>query len=174
MHPSDDMTAMQVPVGVMGAGLIGRAWAIVFARAGVSVRLHDVDEQALEAAREALEHSLQDLAAHGLIDAPQDVLARIRFEPDLARAMADVGYVQECGPENLAAKRQIYAQLEAAVAPTTILASSTSGIAASRFTDHLQHPERCLVAHPVNPPYLIPLVEVVPTRPPPRPWWNAP
>jgi L-gulonate 3-dehydrogenase len=154
---------MTTPVAVVGAGLIGRAWAIVFARAGVPVRLHDVDEQALAAARDALRHSLDDLAAYGLISEPQEVLSRVRFEADLAQAMADVGYVQECGPETLEAKRQIYSQLEAAVAPTTILASSTSGIAASRFTDHLQHPERCLVAHPVNPPYLIPLVEVVPT-----------
>ncbi|MCG6658221.1 3-hydroxyacyl-CoA dehydrogenase [Halomonas campisalis] len=154
---------MQTRVGVVGAGLIGRAWAIVFARAGVPVRLYDVDEQALAAARDALRHSLDDLAASGLIGAPQEVLSRIRFEADLTQAMADVDYVQECGPENLEAKRQIYVQLEAAVASTTILASSTSGIAASRFTDHLQHPERCLVAHPVNPPYLIPLVEVVPT-----------
>jgi L-gulonate 3-dehydrogenase len=154
---------MTTPVAVVGAGLIGRAWAIVFARAGVEVRLYDVDEQALATAQEALRHSLEDLARYGLIEQPHAVLSRIRFEADLAKAMADAGYVQECGPENLEAKRQIYSQLEAAVAPTTILASSTSGIAASRFTDHLQHPERCLVAHPVNPPYLIPLVEVVPT-----------
>jgi 3-hydroxyacyl-CoA dehydrogenase len=77
--------------------------------------------------------------------------------------MAGAEYIQECGPENVEAKRRIYADLEAVSAKDAVLASSTSGIAASQFTAHLRHPERCLVAHPVNPPYLIPLVEVAPT-----------
>ncbi len=150
-------------VAVIGAGLIGRAWAIVFARAGTPVCLYDVSEPALAQARGAIRTSLEDLVNYGLVDDPDAVMACITIEPDLGRALGDVGYVQECGPEDVAAKREIYAAMEAVVSADTILASSTSGIAASRFTDHLRHPERCLVAHPVNPPYLIPLVEVVPT-----------
>lgn len=154
---------MSDKIAVIGAGLIGRAWAIVFARAGRPVCLFDVSDEALAGARTAIRTSLEDLAAYELVDDPETVMAHISVEPDLTRALDGVGYVQECGPEDLAAKQRIYAEIEAVVATDTILASSTSGIAASQFTGHLRHPERCLVAHPVNPPYLIPLVEVVPT-----------
>ncbi|NIC39410.1 3-hydroxyacyl-CoA dehydrogenase [Halomonas desiderata] len=150
-------------VGVAGAGLIGRAWAIVFARAGLPVALYDVDRDALSNALGAIRQSLEDLQRAGLVEAVEPIMARIRTEASLAEAMVGVAYVQECGPEDCPLKQQLYAELEAVVSAETILASSTSGIAASRFTSQLKHPERCLVAHPVNPPYLIPLVEVVPT-----------
>jgi 3-hydroxyacyl-CoA dehydrogenase len=154
---------MTARIGIVGAGLIGRAWAIVFARAGISVSLYDVDAGALDKVRGAIRHSLVDLQKAGLIDDVEAPLSLIQTENDLARAMAGAEYIQECGPENVEAKRRIYADLEAVSAKDAVLASSTSGIAASQFTAHLRHPERCLVAHPVNPPYLIPLVEVAPT-----------
>jgi L-gulonate 3-dehydrogenase len=154
---------MTAQIGVVGAGLIGRAWAIVFARAGMAVSLYDVNANTLDKAREAIRQSLADLQQAGLIEEMEAPLALIRTESNLQRAMEDVKYIQECGPENVEAKRGIYSDLEAVVGKDTVLASSTSGIAASQFTDHLSHPERCLVAHPVNPPYLVPLVEVVPT-----------
>lgn len=153
---------MTPQIGILGAGLIGRAWAIVFARAGMSVSLYDVDAGALDKARDAIRQSLVDLQQAGLVESVEAPLSLIQTESDLARAMAGVEYIQECGPENTELKRRIYSDLEAVVAEDTILASSTSGIAASQFTEHLRHPERCLVAHPVNPPYLIPLVEVAP------------
>lgn len=154
-------TAMTI--GVVGAGLIGRAWAIVFARAGFAVSVYDVNATALESASAAVHQSLIDLRQAGLVAGVDQVMANIRFDGNFASAMQGVGYVQECGPENIEGKRAIYRELEDVVSDDTILASSTSGIAASLFSDHLRHPERCLVAHPVNPPYLIPLVEVVPT-----------
>ena len=155
---------MSTQVAVIGAGLIGRGWAIVFARAGVTVRLHDVDEQQLTLAKGLVMGSLFDLQDAGLIDQPEVIAARIHYCADLASAVADVEYVQECGPENVALKQALYSQLESVVTPDTILASSTSGIVASQFAGHLQHPQRCLVAHPVNPPYLVPLVEVAPSE----------
>ncbi|WP_328716416.1 3-hydroxyacyl-CoA dehydrogenase [Halomonas elongata] len=154
---------MTTRIGILGAGLIGRAWAIVFARAGMPVTLYDVDDDALDTAREAIRQSLTNLQLAGLIEDAEPPLALIRTENDLARAMADTAYIQECGPENVEAKRRIYTDLETVAAKDTVLASSTSGIAASQFTEHLHHPERCLVVHPVNPPYLIPLVEVAPS-----------
>ncbi|CAN5780581.1 3-hydroxyacyl-CoA dehydrogenase [soil metagenome] len=153
---------MHDTIAVIGAGLIGRAWAIVFARAGLRAALFDPDAGALARARGGVAASLGDLRAAGLIDDPAPIAARIAYEPSLAAAVQGVAYVQECGPESLEMKRGIYAELEAACAPETILASSTSSITASRFAAHLARPERCLVAHPVNPPSLIPLVEVVP------------
>jgi 3-hydroxyacyl-CoA dehydrogenase len=154
---------MTARIGIVGAGLIGRAWAIVFARAGISVSLYDVDAGALDKVRGAIRQSLVDLQQAGLIEDVEAPLSLIQTENDLARAMAGAEYIQECGPENVEAKRRIYADLEAVSAKDAVLASSTSGIAASQFTAQLRHPERCLVAHPVNPPYLIPLVEVAPT-----------
>ncbi|MBW5800025.1 3-hydroxyacyl-CoA dehydrogenase [Halomonas elongata] len=154
---------MTTRIGILGAGLIGRAWAIVFARAGMPVTLYDVDGDALDTAREAIRQSLTNLQLAGLIEDAEPPLALIRTENDLARAMADTAYIQECGPENVEAKRRIYTDLETVAAKDAVLASSTSGIAASQFTEHLHHPERCLVVHPVNPPYLIPLVEVAPS-----------
>ncbi|WP_404297479.1 3-hydroxyacyl-CoA dehydrogenase [Halomonas sp.] len=154
---------MSAHIGIVGAGLIGRAWAIVFARAGMPVTLYDVDPGALDMARGAILQSLDDLQQAGLIEDGKAPLSLIEMESDLARAMEGAAYIQECGPENIEAKRRIYTDLERVAADDTVLASSTSGIAASQFTAHLRHPERCLVAHPVNPPYLIPLVEVVPT-----------
>lgn len=166
MQPVTEGAQLQpttMTIGVVGAGLIGRAWAIVFARAGFTVSVYDVNTTALESAGAAVRQSLIDLEQAGLVGGVEQVMANIRFDGNLASAMQGVGYVQECGPENVEGKRAIYLELEGVVADNTILASSTSGIAASLFSDHLRHPERCLVAHPVNPPYLIPLVEVVPT-----------
>lgn len=154
---------MTARIGVIGAGLIGRAWAIVFARSGMSVCLYDVDASALGKVRDGIRQSLQDLLQAGLIEDIEAPLSLIQTENDLAHAMRGVEYVQECGPEDIDAKRRIYSELESVVAIDTVLASSTSGMVASRFTNHLKHPERCLVAHPVNPPYLIPLVEVAPS-----------
>lgn len=150
-------------VAVIGAGLIGRAWAIVFARAGFDVALNDVSADALATARIAIDDALANLADAGLIvEEPAAVLGRIRGEPDLAAAVAGAVYVQECGPEREADKRALFAELDRLAAPEAILASSTSGIVASRIVAGLSRPQRCLVAHPVNPPYLIPLVELAP------------
>lgn len=149
-------------VAVVGAGLIGRAWAIVFARAGVAVRLYDSDPAALDAAQARIGQALHDLKGHGLIENVEAVQRHVTIVPGLLAALDGAGYVQECGPEELDKKRAIFAQLDAAAPPETILASSSSGLVASSFIDHLNHPGRCLVAHPVNPPYLIPLVEICP------------
>lgn len=153
---------MKRTVAVIGAGLIGRAWAIVFARAGFPVVLHDVSAEALAAAGAAIETALEDLVVAGLITDTPAIMRNIRTETDLESAIEGVYYVQECGPETVQAKRELFGVLDELAGPDTILASSTSGIVASRFVADLTRPQRCLVAHPVNPPYLIPLVEVAP------------
>jgi 3-hydroxyacyl-CoA dehydrogenase len=156
-------------IAIIGSGLIGRSWAIVFARAGHAVSLHDNDGAALTENLGRLEQGLADLAQCGLIDEPQStVRARITPALDLAAALDGAAYVQENVGENLQAKRQIFEQLDRLAAPECILASSTSTIAASLFTGHLVHRARALVAHPVNPPHLVPLVELCPAP------WTAP
>ena len=154
---------IQRRVAVIGAGLIGRSWAIVFARAGFSVALWDAAPAALPAARAFIAERLPELAAAGLLaDPPEAVLARIRLAESLAAALAGAEYVQENGPERLADKADLFAEMDRLAAPEAILASSTSGIPASQFTGNLAGRGRCLVAHPVNPPYLVPVVELCP------------
>ncbi|WP_370161336.1 3-hydroxyacyl-CoA dehydrogenase [Limimaricola soesokkakensis] len=150
-------------IAVIGAGLIGRAWAVVFARAGLEVTITDIDATSLAAARRRIETTLTDLEHAGLIDDPQAALARISSEGDFAKAVAGAGYVQECGPENVEIKSRLFAELEEMTDADTILASSTSGITASSFNRLMRDPSRALVAHPVNPPSVIPLVEVAPS-----------
>lgn len=156
-------------IAVIGAGLIGRAWAIVFARAGFEVALWDAVPQALQACRQLLEENLADLARHGLIEeAPATLLARIRPATSLADALTDAILVQENVKETVEVKQAIFAEMDALAAPHTILTSSTSWIPTSAFSAQLPGRQRVLVAHPVNPPYLIPLVELAPA-----PWTSA-
>ncbi len=147
-------------VGIVGAGLIGRAWAVVFARAGWSVRLFDTHAATLAAAPGLIRTALDDLARHGLVADPASAMARVSLAPDLATAVADVALVQENGPETVDAKRALFAELDRMAPPDAILASSTSAIVASLFTEDLPGRSRCLVAHPVNPPHLVPIVEL--------------
>ena len=156
-------------IAVIGSGLIGRAWAIVFARAGHPVALYDSDAGALAQNLGVIDAGLEELALNKLIDEPPaTVRARIRAAHDLAAALGGAGYVQECIPEQLEAKTAVFATMDAIAAPDCILASSTSTIPASAFTAELSGRSRCLVAHPVNPPHLIPLVELAPA-----PWTDA-
>jgi 3-hydroxyacyl-CoA dehydrogenase len=146
--------------GIVGAGLIGRSWANIFARAGWQVRVWDPLPEQRATAHEQIALSLHDLARHGLVDHPDAAAQRIEVVDDLAAAVREAEYVQESGPENLEAKLTTFAQLDAAAPASTILASSTSAIVASLFTEKLAGRPRCLVAHPVNPPHVIPVVEL--------------
>ncbi|MGP1614559.1 MAG: 3-hydroxyacyl-CoA dehydrogenase [Pollutimonas bauzanensis] len=150
-------------IAIIGAGLIGCAWASVFARAGHPVALHDVDAQALASAGGAIETNLAALYEAGLIsETPQAVMQRISIDASLEDALRGAVLVQENVRETVAAKKEIFARLDALADPGAILASSTSGIPASSFTEELKGRARCLVGHPINPPSLVPLVELVP------------
>ena len=150
-------------IAVVGAGLIGGAWAIVFARAGHQVRIWDPAPGAAEAALATIAARLADFAAAGLVtEAPAAVAARVTAAPTLEACLEGAAHVQENGPERVEVKRETFARLDALAPPEVVLASSTSGIPASAFTEGLAGRGRCLVAHPVNPPSLVPLVELVP------------
>lgn len=150
-------------IATVGSGFVGRSWAIVFARGGCTVAMHDPIPAALDAARDAIDAALAEMAANGLIDEPvATVAARIRIEPDLAAAVADVDYVQESSPERLPLKRALFADLDRMTRPDAILATSTSGIPVSAIAHDLPGRARCIVAHPANPPHLLPAIEMVP------------
>lgn len=147
-------------IAVVGAGLIGQAWAIVFARAGQDVVLWDGQAPALLEAPIIIAKLVQDLARAGLVDDPAKVLARITTQADLAVALKGAGYVQENLPERVEMKVNIFERMDALTPRDVILASSTSSIPASKFTESLAGRARCVIAHPVNPPYLVPVVEI--------------
>jgi L-gulonate 3-dehydrogenase len=150
-------------VAVVGAGLIGRAWCIVFARAGFNVTLWDQFPVQTTQALAFVADRLPELRAAGLLaDEPASVLARIQPMQSLWEALRDADYIQESGPERVDIKTGVFTELERAARPDAIIASSSSGIPASAFTEQLKTRQRCLIAHPVNPPYLVPLVEICP------------
>ena len=149
---------------IVGTGFIGRAWAISFARAGCKVQLWDQADGAAGKAIEYISGVLDDLAENGLLNGqtPSSVLARISAAATLEDALADAQHVQENTPEILETKIEVFARLDAAARPDAILASSTSALLPSHFTKDLKGRGRCVIVHPINPPYLIPAAEVVP------------
>jgi 3-hydroxyacyl-CoA dehydrogenase len=147
-------------IAVIGAGLIGQAWAIVFARGGCDVQLWDGDPQAVVQALPLIAQQVRQLEARELLPDAASVVQRIHAAGSLDEALEGVDYVQENLPERRELKQDIFARLDALAPPAAILASSTSSIPASVFTGDLTGRQRCLVAHPVNPPYLVPVVEL--------------
>jgi L-gulonate 3-dehydrogenase len=153
-----------VDVGIVGAGSIGVAWAIVFARAGHAVRMFDPDGSRLDAAAAEVAGRLAALADEGLVlpDVVSTIADRVDMSASLGYALAGAGYVQECAPERLELKRELFAQLDRQAPADAVLASSSSALTVSAITDGLPDPGRCLIAHPGNPPYLLSIVELVP------------
>ncbi|HEY1608810.1 MAG TPA: 3-hydroxyacyl-CoA dehydrogenase [Paraburkholderia sp.] len=156
-------------IAIVGAGLIGCAWASVFARAGHAVTLYDIDASAVASARDTVRASLVKQHAAGLIDEePDTVIARVDATASLEDALRGADFVQENVRETVDAKQAIYVKLDKLVGPHTLIASSTSGIPASAFTEGLACRQRCFVGHPINPPSVVPLVELVPA-----PWTDT-
>ena len=155
-------------VGLVGVGLIGRAWANVFSRAGWNVNCWDANRDATAAAPGLVADSLRDLARHGLVADAQAAAKRVRSSATMEEAVAGVDFVQESGPETIEAKLDIWKRLDPAAPAEAVLVSSSSAIVASRFTEGLKGRHRCLIAHPVNPPHVVPIVELSPAP------WTSP
>jgi L-gulonate 3-dehydrogenase len=143
-------------VAIVGSGFIGRAWAITFARAGHSVSLWDVDSSATPKAIDYIARMLPDLAENDLLAGlgPDAVLANLNVAANLESAF------QENAPEKLDVKIAVFAELDRLSPSNAVIASSSSAILPLLFTESLPGRHRCLVVHPINPPYLIPAAEV--------------
>ncbi|WP_342640092.1 3-hydroxyacyl-CoA dehydrogenase [Rhodoligotrophos ferricapiens] len=152
-------------ITIIGTGLIGRAWAITFARAGHSVVLWDTAAGAAAQAVDYITSVLPDLAANNLLNgsAPEELLARISVTDQIETALAGADHIQENTPERLEVKQAVFAELDRLAPKTAVVASSTSALLPSSFTESLPGRHRCLVVHPINPPYLIPAAEIVPS-----------
>ncbi|PKK27432.1 crystallin, lambda 1, partial [Columba livia] len=152
-------------VAIIGSGLIGRNWAMVFAAGGFKVKLYDIAQQQLTSALEYIRKQMKELeeseSLKGTLSAEQQ-LALISTCTDLKAAVEGATFVQECTPENLELKRKIFGQLDLIADDNVILSSSTSCLLPSKVFTGLKHVKQCIVSHPVNPPYFVPLVEIVP------------
>ena len=146
-------------VGIVGAGVIGGGWALHYLRMGFDVDVYDPAPQAKDDLLRLRDAALPVLERLGL--RPGAAPDRIGFHSGLADAVAGADFVQENGPEDGAVKRRILAGIDKATPPEVIIASSTSGFAMTMLQADCANPRRCVVGHPFNPPYLIPLVEVV-------------
>ncbi|HHT8897734.1 TPA: 3-hydroxyacyl-CoA dehydrogenase NAD-binding domain-containing protein [Burkholderia cenocepacia] len=141
-------------IAIVGAGVIGASWTAFYLTQGFDVVVTDPAPQADARLRDALAAFLGERAA--------ELAARLSFDADLVRALDGVDFVQENGPERLDLKRALYRQMDDVLPAHVPIASSSSGLKMSDIqTACAKHPERCLIAHPFNPPHLIPLVELV-------------
>ena len=146
-------------VAVVGTGVIGASWAAHFLAHGRTVVASDPAAGAEERLRAAVDTHWRWL--HELGKVRERSYAGLHFDSDLERAVSSAEFVQENGPEQLDFKQALFARLDAATSPDVILATSSSGLLISSIQSSCIHPERVIVGHPVNPPHLLPLVEVI-------------
>lgn len=162
-HPTNPVSDVPSTVAVIGAGSIGIAWAVVFASAGIAVRVFEKEETVRRSAAHEIDLKLVDLARAGILREPAAAaVERVAICASLEEALLGAEFVQECVVENLAVKRALFAELDRLTDRSIVLASSTSAIMASQFAEGLAGRERCLVVHPGNPPYFLRVAEVVP------------
>jgi L-gulonate 3-dehydrogenase len=145
---------------LIGAGLIGRSWAIVFARGGCEVKLFDADQEQVNRALSWSASALEALASENLISDPAWVHTLITPAQSMTEAVADVDYVQESIGEDLQLKRNVLTEVDRLTPMDAVIASSTSAFMPSLLFSLLHGRHRCVVAHPMNPPHLAPVVEI--------------
>jgi carnitine 3-dehydrogenase len=146
-------------IGIVGTGVIGASWSAFFLAKGFDVVASDPADGAEERLRRLVEHYWPTLETLGLSKGAS--LHRLTFENNLDKALAEVDFVQENGPERLDIKRELIAKIDAASPEHALIATSSSGILLSSIQDAAKHPERIVLGHPFSPPHLIPLVEVL-------------
>jgi len=151
-------------VACVGSGLTGHSWATLFAIKGHPVILQDEKAGILEKAVKGIKFNLDFLVRKNLLSkkGAAAALRKVKKTTSIAEAVADAEYVQESVFESYEVKKTVFKEMDAAAPSCSILASSSSGLLMTEIQKVTKRPERCLVAHPFNPPHLIPLVELVP------------
>lgn len=158
------MTAatLNAKIAIVGSGFIGRGWAARFASAGAQVRLWDADASVPGKALAWLDETLPAMEKLELIADAKAARGRVTAHATLEEAVRGVDYIQESAPEKLELKRELHARIDVADCASAVIGSSTSTFPGTKFFSGLKHAARCLVAHPANPPHLLPVVELVP------------
>jgi len=153
-------------IGIVGSGLIGKSWAMIFASVGYNVVLYDVEEKQVTASIESIARELKQFESEGTLRGDtltaEQQAQLISGTSSLQECVQGCVYIQECVPENLDLKIKVWKKIDEFVGNETILASSTSCIVPSKISADLNNKARFIVAHPCNPPYHTPMVELVP------------
>ncbi|XP_060077186.1 lambda-crystallin homolog [Ylistrum balloti] len=153
-------------IAIIGSGIIGRNWAMVFASGGYNVRIFDNDQNQIRSALVAIKETLERYEKDGILkgtDSASDQITRIRGCSSVEECVSGAAIVLECVPERLHIKRSVLDQVDRYINDDdVILASSSSAIFASALSEGMQHKRQVIVTHPLNPPYFLPFVEVVP------------
>ncbi|MDR2089208.1 MAG: 3-hydroxyacyl-CoA dehydrogenase family protein [Clostridiales Family XIII bacterium] len=150
-------------VAVIGCGFIGYSWGVVFARNGLAVSMYNRKSKTLDTVKDRMKEALEFLRDEGMIEAHavRESLDRITVTHDPEEAVRDADYIQECLWEDLELKREMFERLTAIVPADVPIGSSCSGLRITDIASRVKHhPERCIVAHPTNPPHLIPFMEI--------------
>lgn len=164
MSDSATSTAASARVAILGAGTIGRGMALLFASSGFAVAVHEPDPKQRQEAPGLTWRSLLNLRNFDLIEEdPELILSRISWQGSLDEAVEATSFIHECGPENVAIRRAIFEQLDQLAPSHALIASSSSAMPASSFTGGLALASRTLIAHPANPPFLLRVIEIVPS-----------
>ncbi|MBL8700357.1 MAG: 3-hydroxyacyl-CoA dehydrogenase [Alphaproteobacteria bacterium] len=153
---------LDATIAIIGSGFIGRGWAARFAAAGAQVRLWDAEPGVPAKALAWLDETLPAMEKLELIADARGARARVTGHATLEDAVRGVDYIQENAPEKLDLKRELHARIDAADCAGAVIGSSTSTFPGTKIFTGLRHAARCLVAHPANPPHLLPVVELVP------------
>jgi 3-hydroxybutyryl-CoA dehydrogenase len=150
-------------VAMIGSGTMGSGMGVCFAKSGLDVALYDFRAEQLHLALGRVRSSLSTLVREGVLTDAEATTAldRIRTTTSLGEALADAQFALEAVPEALQLKQRIFEDMESICPPETILASNTSGLSISEIASACKHPDRVAGMHWVNPPELVPLVEVV-------------
>jgi len=157
---------MKIPeikkTAVLGGGLIGSSWATNFIWKGVSVHIYDISDEALHTARNRIRENLEYLVSKTILTAGEMnvALGLAKYTTNLGEAVKDAQFLQESVLEKYEVKQALLAEVDKHAPADAVFASSTSGLLITEIAKGSEHPERCLGAHPYNPPHLIPLVEI--------------
>ena len=146
-------------IAIVGTGVIGASWAAYYLSRGFDVTASDPAPKAEENLRKYVDEAWKILSKNGI--SPSASRTRLTFASTLPQALADADFVQENGPERPDFKVKLFAEMDDATPPDSILASSSSGLTMDIIQSACKRPERCVIGHPFNPPHVIPLVEVV-------------
>ena len=149
-------------IGIIGGGLIGASWSAIFSKSGFNVFVYDPYPEVFNGYEEKVTLFLEELKA---IDDKIDVkscLTKISQNVSLEDLCTKVEYIQESAPEILAVKQELFARLDNLSPQNVVIGSSSSAIPISKISENLRGQHRCLIAHPANPPHLIPCVEICP------------
>lgn len=162
---------MSEKVAIVGSGLIGQFWAMIFTSGGLRVSLYDVDSKQVSNALALIKEKLERYERQGCLrgcSTAAEQLQLVTGHTDLAECLDGAVYIQECVPESVDLKTKVFQQLDSMMNDSVVAASSSSCLGPSLFAGGMKHKDRVVVAHPVNPPYFLPLVEIVPGP------WTAP